>query len=121
MLYAGPATETIRLISQLRDGEKRGAGGSMEVGEEGDIYKYLSIHRLSPLARMTDSCIKMGSNKSHFSVSLNCEEHSHKTVSTDRTFDSKKKKKKKKKGQESRSRFEPRTRRLLFTSLTPYR
>ena len=95
MLYAGPATETIRLISQLRDGEKRGRGGVWRSGKRESIYKYLSIHRLSPLARMTDSCIKMGSNKSHFSVSLNCEEHSHKTVSTDRTFDSKQNKTKK--------------------------
>ena len=30
-----------------------------------------------------DSCIKMGSDESHFHVSFNCEGQSHKTVSTE--------------------------------------
>ena len=38
-----PATEAIRLI---RDGEKGGGEGGMEVGEEGD---YIPIATLSPL------------------------------------------------------------------------
>ena len=54
-------TETIRLI---RDGEKRGAGGT-EVGEEGEII-YLSLH----CYHQNYSCIKMGSDESHFNVSL---------------------------------------------------
>ena len=47
------STETIRLI---RDGR-------MEVGEEGD---YLSLH----CHHQNDSCIQMGSDESHFNVSL---------------------------------------------------
>ena len=37
----------------------------MEVGEEGDDNKYLSLH-----CHQNDSCIKMGSDESHFNVSL---------------------------------------------------
>ena len=48
----------------------------MEVGEEGD-YK-LSLH----CHHQNDSCIKMGSNESHFSVSVGSDGQSHKTVST---------------------------------------
>ena len=45
----------------------------MEVGEEGE---YIPIATLS--TRMT--CIKMGSDESHFIVFINCEGQSHKTV-----------------------------------------
>ena len=45
----------------------------MEVGEEGE---YIPIVTLS--TRMT--CIKMGSDESHFIVFINCEGQSHKTV-----------------------------------------
>ena len=55
-----------------------GGGGGMEVGEEGDslslslyiyIYIYISLH----CHHQNDSCIKMGSDESHFNVSLiNC-------------------------------------------------
>ena len=38
----------------------------MEVGEEGDYYTYRHI----PIYHQNDSCIKMGSDESHFSVSL---------------------------------------------------
>ena len=51
------STETIRLI---RDGEK-GEGG-MEVGGEGDYILSLHCHH------QNDSCIKMGSDESHFTV-----------------------------------------------------
>ena len=37
----------------------------MEVGKEGD-YIYLSLH----CHHQNDSCIKVGSNESHFNVSL---------------------------------------------------
>ena len=37
----------------------------MEVGEEGQIM-YLSLHR----HHQNDSCVKMGSDESHFNVSL---------------------------------------------------
>ena len=43
---------------------------------------YLSLHR----HHHNDSCIKTGSDENHFKVSLTCEGHSHKTVSTDNNF-----------------------------------
>ena len=49
----------------------------MEVGEEGD-YMYLSLHSHC----QNDSCIKMGSDESHFNVALIVRDKSHKTVST---------------------------------------
>ena len=60
------STETIRLI---RDGR-------MEVGEEGDYILDLSLH----YHRQNDSCIKIGSDESHFNVSsiIYCEGQSHK-------------------------------------------
>ena len=47
----------------------------MEVGEEGD---YIPIATLSP----PDSCIRMGSDESHFNVSVGSGGQSHRTVST---------------------------------------
>ena len=48
----------------IRDREK--GGGGMEVGEEGDyIPVYLSLH----CHHQNDSCIKVGSDESHFNVS----------------------------------------------------
>ena len=52
--------------------------GGMEVGEEG-VYTY----RYTVTTRMT--CIKTGSDESHFNVSL-VVRGSHKTVSTDHNF-----------------------------------
>ena len=49
-------------MSLIRDGEK-GEGG-IEVGEEGD-HIYLSLH----CHHQNDSCIKVGSDESHFNVS----------------------------------------------------
>ena len=48
----------------------------MEVGGEGD---YIPIATLSP---PEDGCIKMGSDESHFYVSVGSDGQSHKTVST---------------------------------------
>ena len=48
----------------------------MEVGEEGAIYLSLHCHQ------QNDSCIKMGSDESHFNVSVESAGQSHKTVST---------------------------------------
>ena len=51
-------------------------------GGGGEII-YLSLH----CHHQNDSCIKMGSDESHFNVSLrNSEGQSHKTVSTNRNF-----------------------------------
>ena len=47
----------------------------MEVGEEGD-YIFLSLHY------QNDSCIKMGSDESHFNVSVGTDGQSRKTLST---------------------------------------
>ena len=43
---------------------------------------YLSLH----CHHQNDSCDKMGSDESHFNVSVNREGQSHKTVSTDHNF-----------------------------------
>ena len=56
------------------DGEK-GEGG-MEVREREIINLSLHCHHKN------DSCIKMGSNQSHFNVSVGSEGQSHRTVST---------------------------------------
>ena len=54
----------------------------MEVGEEGD-YIYLSLR----CHHQDDSCIKMGSDESHFNVSLIVRDKvTNKTVSTDYNF-----------------------------------
>ena len=52
----------------------------MEVGGEGDNIP------IATLSLQNDSCIKMGSDESHFNVSLNCEGQSHETESTDHNF-----------------------------------
>ena len=66
------STETIRLI---RDEKK----GVWRWGEREIIYLLLHCHH------QNDSCIKMGSDESHFNVSLIVRD-SHKTVSTDHNF-----------------------------------
>ena len=48
----------------------------MEVGGEGD---YIPITKLS---HQNDSCIKMGSDESHFNASVGSDGQSHRTVST---------------------------------------
>ena len=75
----------------------------MEVGGEGD---YIPIATLSP----PDFCIKMGSNESHFNVSVGSDGQSHKTVSTNHNLSEEK-------GEPERYRTEV----LPLTSLTPYR
>ena len=75
----------------------------MEVGEEGD---YIPIATLSP---PDDFCIKMGSDESHFNVSVGSDGQSHKTVSTNRNLFEEK-------GEPKRYRTEG----LPLTRLTPY-
>ena len=54
----------------------------MEVGEEGDyIYIYLFLH----CHHQNDFCIKMGSDESHFNISVGNDGQSHKTVCTNNT------------------------------------
>ena len=82
----------------------KGEGG-MEVGAEGD---YIPIATLSP--PRNDSCIKMGSDESHFNVSVGSDGQSHRTVSTNHNLFEEK-------GEPKRYRTEV----LPLTSLTPYR
>ena len=49
----------------------------MEVGEEVEKLLYLSPH----CHYQNDSCIKVGSDESHFNVSVGSDGQSHKTVS----------------------------------------
>ena len=78
----------------------------MEVGEREIIYLSLHCHH------QNDSCIKKGSDESHFNASLiNCEGQSYKTVSTDHNLFEEK-------GEPKRNRAEA----LLLTRLaTAYR
>ena len=75
----------------------------MEWGE-GD---YIPIATLSP---PDDSSVKMGSDESHFNVSVGSDGQSHKTVSTNHNLFEEK-------GEPKRNRTEV----LPLTSLTPYR
>ena len=77
----------------------------MEVGEEGD-YIPIAIH----CHHQNDSCIKMGSDESHFNVSVGSNGQSHKTVSTNHNLFGEK-------GEPKRYRTEV----LPLTSLPPYR
>ena len=64
------STETVRFI---RDGEKRGKGVWWE---RESIYLSLHCHH------QNDFCIKMGSDESHFNVTVGSDGQSHKAVST---------------------------------------
>ena len=93
------STETIRLI---RDGEK-GGKGVWRWGKREIIYLSLRCHH------QNDSCIKMGSNESHFNGSVGSDRQSHKTVSANHNLF-------KEKGEPKQYQTEV----LLLTSLTPY-
>ena len=77
----------------------------MEVEGKREII-YLSLH----CHHHSDFCIKMGSDESHFNVSVGGDGQSHKTVSTNRNLFEVK-------GEPKRIRTEV----LPLTSLTPYR
>ena len=76
----------------------------MEVGQREIIYLLLHCHH------QNDFCIKMGSDESHFNVSVGCYGQSRKTVSTNHNLFEEK-------GEPKRYRTEV----LPHTSLTPYR
>ena len=78
----------------------------MEAGEEGDYYTY----RYTVSQHQNDSCIKMGSDESHFNVSVGRDGQSHKTVSTNHNLFEEK-------GEPKRYRTDV----LPLTNLTPYR
>ena len=71
----------------------------MEVGEEGERLLYLLLH----CHHQNDSCIKVGSEESHFNVSVGSDGQSHNLFVE--------------KGEPKRYQIED----LSLTSLTPYR
>ena len=94
------STETIRLI---RDGGK-GGNGVWRWRERGIIYLSLHCHH------QNDSCIKMGSDESHFNVSVGSDGQSHRAMSTNHNLFEEK-------GEPKRYRTEV----LPLTNLTLYR
>ena len=92
------STETTRLI---RDGEEGGKGVWRWV--EGEII-YLSLH----CHHQNDSCIKVGSDESHFNVPLIVRDKVTRQCPQTTTFEEK--------GEQKQIR----TKVSLFTSLTPY-
>ena len=93
------STETVQLI---RDGEK-GGKGIWRWGKRETIYLLLHCHHQNGF------CIKMGSSKSHFNVSVGSNGQSYKTVSTNHNLSEEKEPK------------QYQTEVLPLTSLTPYR
>ena len=79
-------------------------GGVWWLGKRESIYLSLHCHH------QNDFCIKMGSDESHFNVSIGSDGQSHKTVSTNHDIFEEK-------GEPKRYRTEV----LPLTSLTPYR
>ena len=83
-------------------GRGEGRKGVWKCGNREIIYLSLHCHH------QNDSCIRMGSDESHFNVLVGGDGHTHKTVSTNHPFEEK---------------GEPkwhRTEALPLTSLTPY-
>ena len=78
----------------------------MEVGGRGVLYTY----RYTVTTTENDSCIKMGSDESHFNVSVESDEQSHRTVSANHNLFEER-------GDPKRYRTEV----LPLTSLPPYR
>ena len=87
----------------IRDG-KKGGGGVWKLGKREITYLSLHCHH------QNDSCIKMGSDESHFNVSVGSDGQSHKTVSTNHNLFEEK-------GEPKRYRTEV----LPLTRLPPYR
>ena len=83
-----------------KGGGKEGVGGG---GREGDYIPTYCHHQ-------NDSCIKMGSDESHFNVSVGSDGQSHRTVSTNHNLFEEK-------GEPKRYRTDV----LPLTNLTPYR
>ena len=90
----------------IRDGEKGGGGGGRGYGGGEEEIIHLSLH----CHHQNGFCIKMGSDESHFNVSVGSDGQSHKTVSTNHNLFEEK-------GEPKRYRTEV----LPLTSLTPYR
>ena len=82
----------------------------MEVGEEGDYIPIATLTTSANSHHQNDFCINMGSDESHFNVSVGSDGQSHKTASTNHNLFEEK-------GEPKRYRTEV----LPLTSLTPYR
>ena len=84
----------------------------MEVGERGRLYtyRYTVTTRMTSAHHQNDFCVKMGSDESHFNVSVGSDGQSHKTMSPNHNLFEEK-------GEPKRYRTEA----LPLTSLTPYR
>ena len=91
-----------RNLRLIRDGEK-GGKGVRRWGKREIIYLSLQCHH------QNGSCIKMGSNESHFNVLVGNDRQSHKTVSTNHNLFEEK-------GEPKQSQTEV----LPLTSLMPY-
>ena len=89
-----------------KDGEKGGGGGKGVWGWGGREIIYLLLH----CHHQNDICIKMGSDESHFNVSVGRDGQSHRTVSTNHNL-----------FEEKRQPKRYRTEVLPRTNLTPYR
>ena len=84
-------------------GRGEGGKGGMVVGEREIIYLSLHCHH------QNDSCIMMGSDESHFNVSVGSDGQSHKTLSTSNNL-----------FEEKGELKQYQTEVLPLTSLTPY-
>ena len=93
----------VRRNHKAYEGRGEGGKGVWRSGEREIIYLSLHCHH------QNDSCIKMGSDESHFNVSAGSDEQSHKTVSTNHNLFEEK-------GEPKRYRTEV----LPLISLTPY-
>ena len=94
----------VRRNQKAYKGRGEGGKGVWRWGLGGIIYLSLHCHH------QNDSCIKMGSDDSHFNVSVGSDGQSHKTVSTNHNL--------------SEEKVEPkryRTEVFPLTNLTPYR
>ena len=83
-----------------------GGGGGVRRGGGGREIIHLWLH----CHHQMDNCIKMGSDESHFNVSVGSDGQSHKTVSTNHNL-----------FEEKGEPMQYRTEVLTLTSLTPYR
>ena len=95
----------VHINHKAYQGRGEGWGRGLEVGGGEREIIYLSLH----CHHQNDSCMKMGSDESHFNVSVGSDGQSHKTVSTKHNLFEEK-------GEPKRYRTEV----LPLTSLTPY-
>ena len=96
---------SVRLIRNSGEGGAMGGGGGGKRERAGRVYTY----RYSDCHQQNDSCIKMGTDKSHFNVSLIVRDNVTRQCPQTTTFEDK--------GEPKQKRTEV----PKLTSLTPYR